>query len=445
MIFQFTDLRGFVRRLAMVAIVSSSGAASIALAQQNQAGGIETLQIAPNFYMIAGAGANIAVQVGRDGVFLVNAGSADMSDKVIAAVKKLTPQPIRYIVDTSDDADVVGGNGSVSKAGLSLVQNRNTGINDSNHIPAIIVATENVLNRMSAPSGKQATYPDEDWPGETFAQTEKPLYINREGIQIMAQPAAHTDGDVMVYFRRSDVLVTGDIMDTTVSGDRRGEGRQHSGRDRRAEPDRGDRDPVDSAGVAGRRHDGDSGSRTDLRSGGCGGIPRHGDDHPGRGAGHDYAGYDAGADQEGRSTSGYRKRDGAIPVPGPPTCLSRPSTESDGEKNHKELDFTMKRIKYQAGAVVLLLAAMFLAVPASAEVDLAGNWDARNYQDWQERSAGPDVVDYLGLPINAEAREKALAYSASVMFLPERHVFTTRRSISSPALRASRYGRISTR
>ena len=211
MTIQFSDRK----KSAAVAAAMFLLGASMAPAQQNQAGGIETLEIAPNFYMIAGAGANIAVQVGPDGVVLVNAGAADVSDKVIAAVKKVTPQPIRYIIDTAADPDAVGGNGAVSKAGYSLAQNRNTGAGGTNHIPAIIIATENVLNRMSAPSGKQGAYPEDDWPAETFSQKEKPIYLNHEGIQILAQPAAHTDGDVMVYFRRSDVLVTGDIMDTT--------------------------------------------------------------------------------------------------------------------------------------------------------------------------------------------------------------------------------------
>jgi len=81
----------------------------------------------------------------------------------------------------------------------------------------------------------------------------------------------------------------------------------------------------------------------------------------------------------------------------------------------------MKKIELgRAGTAVLLLTAALVSVPASAEMDLAGNWNVREYQDWQERGAGPEVVDYLGLPLNAEGRAKALAYTASVLSMPER-------------------------
>jgi glyoxylase-like metal-dependent hydrolase (beta-lactamase superfamily II) len=68
---------------------------------------------------------------------------------------------------------------------------------------------------MSALAGKLPAYPADAWPTDTFFESETAMYLNREGIQIRAQPAAHTDGDAMVYFRRSDVLLTGDILDTT--------------------------------------------------------------------------------------------------------------------------------------------------------------------------------------------------------------------------------------
>jgi glyoxylase-like metal-dependent hydrolase (beta-lactamase superfamily II) len=190
-----------------------SVAARLALAQSNSPDP-EVIQVVPNFYMLAGAGGNIAVQTGPDGVVLVNAGSAEMSGKVIAAVQKLTPQPIRYIIDTNADPHNVGGNASVAKAGQSFTQASNTGPGGIAIVgPATILATETVLNRMSAPAGKQSAFPSDAWPTESFSQNEKTMYINREGIEAMYQPAAHSDGDLMVFFRRSDVLVAGDILD----------------------------------------------------------------------------------------------------------------------------------------------------------------------------------------------------------------------------------------
>ena len=206
---------GFARGLAMAAALSLGGGAHPAAAQRNPAGDLPAIEVVPNFYMIAGAGGNIAVQTGPDGVLLVNAGSADLSDKVIAAIRKLTPQPVRYIIDTNADPDNVGGNATLARAGQAFVAGGTGPAGTPIIVPATIISTEIVLNRISAPTGKQAAYPVDGWPSETFFQDEKAMYLNHEGIQIMHQPAAHSDGDTMVFFRRSDVLVAGDILDAT--------------------------------------------------------------------------------------------------------------------------------------------------------------------------------------------------------------------------------------
>src|SRR5688572_21513783 len=70
--------------------------------------------------------------------------------------------------------------------------------------------------------------------------------------------------------------------------------------------------------------------------------------------------------------------------------------------------------------ILLLCSVLAVSVPALAQIDLAGHWAARQHEDWEERGPGPEVVDYLGLPINDEARSRALAYSTSVFSLPER-------------------------
>jgi len=91
------------------------------VAAQNQPSrDLEVVQLQPNFFMIAGAGSNIAVQIGAEGVVLVDAGTAQTADAVVAAIKKLTTQPIRYIISTSADADHVAGNEKIARAGKSL-------------------------------------------------------------------------------------------------------------------------------------------------------------------------------------------------------------------------------------------------------------------------------------------------------------------------------------
>ena len=178
---------------------------------------LEVLQLRPNFFMIAGAGGNIGVQVGEDGVIVVDAGSAARADAVVSAIKRITPRPIRYIIDTNADADHVGGNETLSKAGQTLFTNPGSiGITgDFLGGVASILSAQKVLERMTAPTGRAAPYPIGATPTETYDFTRKYMYLNGEGIEILHQPAAHSDGDSMVFFRRSDVVVAGDVLDTT--------------------------------------------------------------------------------------------------------------------------------------------------------------------------------------------------------------------------------------
>jgi cyclase len=186
-------------------------------AQQTHGANLEVLQLRPNFYMIAGAGGNIGIQVGVDGVVVVDSGSAANADAVVAAIKKITTQPIRYVINTSADADHVGGNATVAKAGQTLFTGNGGAGLATNFLGggASILSAEQVLARMSGPSGKSSPFPIDAWPTETFDQRRKYMYLNGEGIEVFRQPAAHTDGDAIVFFRRSDVVVAGDVIDTT--------------------------------------------------------------------------------------------------------------------------------------------------------------------------------------------------------------------------------------
>jgi glyoxylase-like metal-dependent hydrolase (beta-lactamase superfamily II) len=169
-----------------------------------------------NVYMLVGAGGNITLQVGKEGVLLVDTGLAPMSDKVLAAVRELSNKPIRYIVNTHVHPDHVGGNEKIGPAGSTIAGGNVVGnIGESAGQGATIVAHENVLNRMSAPTGSTAPVPFVAWPTDTYANDEKDLFFNGEGIQVFHQRAAHTDGDSIVFFRLSDVVSTGDIFLTT--------------------------------------------------------------------------------------------------------------------------------------------------------------------------------------------------------------------------------------
>ena len=197
--------------------IAAAGLFLTARAQQSS-DEIEVLRVRPNFYMIAGAGGNIAVQTGPDGAVLVDAGTLAASDRVVAAIKKLTDQPVRFIINTGADADHVGGNGRLAKAGRSIFAMGTQPVGGefaremTNGYAASILAAENVLLRVSAPTGKASPLPSETWPTETFSESRRSIYFNQEGIQIVRVPAAHSDADSIVFFRRSDVIAVGDIF-----------------------------------------------------------------------------------------------------------------------------------------------------------------------------------------------------------------------------------------
>jgi glyoxylase-like metal-dependent hydrolase (beta-lactamase superfamily II) len=189
-----------------------------------------------NIYLLRGAGGNIAASVGRDGVLLVDAGTEQMAEDVLAAVKRVQrqvnsvpppplgfaaetrssitrntvepPKPIRYIINTSLDPEHVGGNAKISVVGDTI-----SGGNVGNYAPsgAAILAHENVLGKMSV---QKPPVPDAALPTDVYHLPQYKIsnFFNGEGILLLNAPAAKTDGDTFVYFRGSDVIATGDVF-----------------------------------------------------------------------------------------------------------------------------------------------------------------------------------------------------------------------------------------
>jgi glyoxylase-like metal-dependent hydrolase (beta-lactamase superfamily II) len=189
----------------------------VAPAQRDQktgTGKLEVLHVQGNVYMIAGAGANITVQVGDLVTIVVDSGVPEKSEQVLAAVRSITDKHILYIINTDADPDHTGGNHVLSDAGWALPDaglNPLRQANGSMPAGASIIAHINVLNRMSAPTGKQAAAPQNTWPTDTYETDSWRLY-NGEGVFIYHPPNAHSDGDSYILFRKSDVISVGDIL-----------------------------------------------------------------------------------------------------------------------------------------------------------------------------------------------------------------------------------------
>jgi len=199
-----------MRKFVAAAVVSYLFVA-LAAAQQNQnlnSVEIHILPVQGNVYMLAGAGGNITVQVGNDGVLIVDTQYAPLSEKILAAIRTLSKGPIRYVINTTYDADHTGGNEPIRKAGSTIAGGNVAGDIQDAAEGAQIIAHDNVLMRM-------AERPSGSLPTSTFLGDSKKLFFNGEGIEINHQPAAHTDGDSIVFFRRSDVISTGDIFTTS--------------------------------------------------------------------------------------------------------------------------------------------------------------------------------------------------------------------------------------
>jgi cyclase len=152
--------------------------------------------------MLVGPGGNTTVQAGKEGIVVVDTQTALAAPQVMAAIRTLSATPIIWVINTSLDADHMGGNETLIRLG---------GSTDASE-KARVVVHENVLNRLVAPGIAQARVADAASINDTYFRSPKDFLFNGEAVMVYHMPAAHTDGDSIVLFRKSDVISSGDVF-----------------------------------------------------------------------------------------------------------------------------------------------------------------------------------------------------------------------------------------
>ena len=201
---------------AVAAGILAAWVSSLAAQQTPAPVDIDLVPVRSNVFMLVGNGGNTTVHIGDDGVMVVDTQFANMSDRLLAAIRKLSDQPIRYVVNTHLHGDHIGGNEAIAKAGRFRAGGNVLGdIGSAATDTARILAHENALTRIVKATGPNAVA-QAAWPTETFFGRRKDLLFNGEAVQFVHMPKAHTDGDIAVFFRRSDVIATGDLFTTVM-------------------------------------------------------------------------------------------------------------------------------------------------------------------------------------------------------------------------------------
>ena len=157
---------------------------------------IKVHKVAGNIYYLEGQGGNVGVSVGDDGVIMIDDQFAPLTDKLLAAIRTISDKPVRFLINTHIHGDHTGGNENIGKLGIPIIAHDNVrvrlahGVNGGEPLAAVAL------------------------PDLTYADSVS-LHLNGDDVEIMKMPAAHTDGDSIIWFKNANVIHVGDVFRTT--------------------------------------------------------------------------------------------------------------------------------------------------------------------------------------------------------------------------------------
>ena len=186
---------------------------------------VRVTKVSGNVYLLAGAGGNVTMQVGSDGIVLVDSGDGAADEALMTAIRSISSAPIQYVINTGPQPEHVGGNQALRSAGVTFTGGNAVAVAGVG-VGATVLSHENTLARLSAAAGGRPMIPQAGWPTDTFFVGQMDLFVNDEPIELVYQPGAVSDGNVLVHFRKSDVIAAGDafrldtypVIDATAGG-----------------------------------------------------------------------------------------------------------------------------------------------------------------------------------------------------------------------------------
>ena len=193
--------------IALVSVARVLAQATPPAAKTDGVGSVHVWPVQRNIYALFGSGGNSTVSIGDEGALVVDTMTAEAAPDLVASIRTISNKPIRWIINTHSHRDHTAGNPVVAKSGVYLATGNTRGGGG-----ASILSFESALMRLNGSANSPDKVPEGGWPTDSFFVKQKDMFFNGEPVLTIHVPNAHTDGDAIVFFRRSDVIAAGDVF-----------------------------------------------------------------------------------------------------------------------------------------------------------------------------------------------------------------------------------------